>query len=303
MARLSSVAPGDADGFTAVLDRVIRDTLTADYWDITLPNDLATSASKSPALLGYIAALNILDADILMSTSTVRSRLDPAVTRKKGIERHHLFPRAYLKSVLGISDTKRINQIANYALVDWVENIAIGDLAPAVYWPEQVQAKGLAGASLQQAMYWHALPEGWTEMAYEDFLAERRKLMAIVVRDALARLEDVNYLPAVNGSSEADASGDRLPGSSLRDLVDADLIPSGTTLVTEDTGDVRVAQVLPDGRLYAEGDTYDGMLELSDALGVTGNPWSAWAAELDDGRLRLGVVREAYRDSDSHSAP
>ena len=39
--------------------------LTADYWKITLPNELATSAAKSPALLAYIAALNIFDADAL----------------------------------------------------------------------------------------------------------------------------------------------------------------------------------------------------------------------------------------------
>ena len=102
VARLSGVAPGDTSGFIAALDQVIRDTLSADYWDITLPNGLATSASKSPALLAYIAALNILDADVLLSTSKVRSRLDPAITLKKGIERHHLFPKGYLKSVLGL---------------------------------------------------------------------------------------------------------------------------------------------------------------------------------------------------------
>ena len=60
----------------------------------------------------------------------MRSRLDPAITLKKGIERHHLFSKGYLKSVLGISDTKRVNQIAHFAFVDWVENIAISDLAP-----------------------------------------------------------------------------------------------------------------------------------------------------------------------------
>lgn len=297
VARLSAVAPGDASGFIAVLDRVIRDTLTTDYWAITLPNNLATSASKSPALLAYIAALNILDADILLSTSKVRSRLDPAITLKKGIERHHLFPRAYLKSTLGISDIKRINQIANFALVDWVDNIAISDLAPSTYWPEQVTAKGLDRSRLHDAMYWHALPEGWTEMPYENFLVERRKRMATVVRDALARLEDARYQPVVNASPALAATGEERPDSSLRQLVDADLIPSGTTLIAGGAGDEQTAQVLPDGRIYADGETYDSILELSEALGVSGNPWSTWAAELDDGRLRLCVVRDAYESN------
>jgi uncharacterized protein with ParB-like and HNH nuclease domain len=79
VARFSSVPSGDADGFVTKLDHVINDTMTADYWSITLPNELATSAAKSPALLAYIAALNIHDADILLSSSTVRSRLDPAI--------------------------------------------------------------------------------------------------------------------------------------------------------------------------------------------------------------------------------
>ena len=298
VARLSGVAPGDTSGFIAALDQVIRDTLTADYWDITLPNGLATSASKSPALLAYIAALNILDADVLLSTSKVRSRLDPAITLKKGIERHHLFPKGHLKSVLGISDTKRVNQIANFALVDWVENIAISDLAPSAYWPAQVEAKGLEGVRLRDAMYWHALPDGWTQMSYEDFLVARRKLMASVVRDALARLTEPSYEPAPSPPPTLAATAEEQPPSSLRQLVDADLVPSGTTLVTGGPADTRVAQVLPDGRLYADGETYDSLIDLSEAVGVSGNPWSTWAAELADGRVLLSVLRDAYADTD-----
>lgn len=84
----------------------------------------------------------------------------------------------------------------------------------------------------------------------------------------------------------------------MRQLVDADLVPSGTTLVTGGATDIRVAHVLPDGRLYAEGETYDSPIELSEALGMSGNPWSTWAAELADGRVLLSVLREAYMDSD-----
>ena len=147
-------------------------------------------------------------------------------------------------------------------------------------------------------MYWHALPDGWTEMPYDDFLAARRKLMAAVVRDALARLTDASYQPASSTPPTLDLATEEQPPSSMRHLVDADLVPSGTTLVTGGATDNRVAHVLPDGRLYAEGETYDSLIELSEALGVSGNPWSAWAAELADGRVLLSVLREAYMDSD-----
>jgi len=294
VALLADVRAGDADGFISTLDRVVNDTLTADYWAITLPNELATSAAKSPALVAYIAALNIHDADVLLSTSKVRSRLDPAITLKKGIERHHLFPKGYLKAALDISDTKRVNQIANFALVDWSDNIAISDLAPDTYWPQQVASKGLAAEKLAQAMYWHALPEGWEHMPFDEFLAARRKRMAVVVRDAVARLADPDYKPDYTslGIAAAPAAG-ATEVSELRGLVDADVLPSGTTLVAGEGSQQYLAQVLPDGRLYADGETYDGLIELSDVLGLQGNPWSLWAAELSDGRILLNVLREA----------
>jgi len=95
---------------------------------------LSSSASKSPALLAYIAALNNVDAVALLSTGKVRARLDPAITAKKGIERHHLFPRAYLRKQK-VAGTKQINQIANMALVEWHDNIAISDHPPSLYSP------------------------------------------------------------------------------------------------------------------------------------------------------------------------
>ena len=56
--------------------------------------------------------------------------------------------------------------------------------------------------------------------------------------------------------------------------------------------------MLPDGRLYADGETYDSLIDLSEAVGVSGNPWSTWAAELADGRVLLSVLRDAYADTD-----
>lgn len=285
----TSVPAGDVEGFVATLDHVINDTLTTDYWTITLPNELDTSASKSPALLAYIAALNIHDADVLLSTSKVRSRLDPAIILKKGIERHHLFPKGYLKTTLGITDTKQVNQIANFALVDWSDNIAISNLAPATYWPQQIATKGLVGDRLTTAMYWHALPENWQDLPFQEFLAVRRKRMALVVRDAKARLADPNYRPDYVGPITAAAPAE---ASQLRSLVDADLLPPGTTLVTGEGPAQQLAHILPDGRLYAAGETYDGLPELSDALDLTENPWTLWAAELPDGRVSLNVLRE-----------
>lgn len=187
LGRLAGVDEGDADGYTAVLDKVVEDTFTHDFWLITLPNDLETSGSKSPSLMAYIAALNVLDADALLSTGKVRGRLDPALTAKKGIERHHLFPRNHLKQQ-GTTEISRINQIANMALVDWNDNITISDQPPSAYWPQQLVAKNIPEERLRRQLYWHALPPEWAHMSYDDFLAARRLLMAEVVRDAFEAL-------------------------------------------------------------------------------------------------------------------
>jgi hypothetical protein len=161
-------------------------TLTDDYWTKTLPLDLATSAGRSPALFGFYAAQTLLGAKALFSKSSVADLLDPpAYGQKKALERHHVFPRQYLKNK-GIDSVRDINQIANYALVEWDDNIAISDAPPPVYWPEY--AKRFEAATLEQMCLWHALPEQWWTLTYEGFLAARRPLIAAVIRDGYKKL-------------------------------------------------------------------------------------------------------------------
>ncbi len=58
---------GTGEEFVELLERTIASTFTGDYWDITLAEQLATSASRSPALFAYYAALNLVDARVLFS--------------------------------------------------------------------------------------------------------------------------------------------------------------------------------------------------------------------------------------------
>lgn len=295
VSRLGGVTMGDSAGFVAALNRVIDDTLTSDYWTITLPNDLATSAAKSPALLAYIAALNIHDADVLLSNTKVRSRLDPAITLKKGIERHHLFPKEYLRKKLDIQDVRQINQIANYALVEWSDNIAISDSAPPEYWPKQLAEKEFVPGQLDAHRYWHALPNGWEQMGFDEFLIARRQLMARVVRDAFVRLTDATYVPTYPVAQVDTAVQSQMRSSerSLRDLIDGDLLPAGTLLVGAGAEVGPVATVLPDGNVYMDGETYSSPSAAAAALrGYQVNGWDFWAAELPEGRVRLKILRD-----------
>lgn len=179
-----------AEQFLARLANVEAATLTDDYWTKTLPLELATSAGRSPALFGFYAAQTLLGARALFSKSPVSDLLDPpALGQKKALERHHLFPKQHLKK-LGIESVRDINQIANYALVEWDDNIAISDAPPSTYW---LQYAGRFGSEdLSQMCRWHALPEGWWTMGYTDFLAARRPLIALVIRQGYDTLVGQN---------------------------------------------------------------------------------------------------------------
>jgi len=170
------------DVFVARLRDICATTLTNDYWDITLPSQLATSASRSPSLFAYQAALIMLDAPILFGTLKINTVVDPAIQGSKAsLEQHHLFPRGYLEEN-GLSDLKMINQIANFAAVEWPTNIKIGKKAPSEYVPMLIA--GMVPAERERINKLHALPPHWWEMPYNEFLIARRLKMAQVVREA-----------------------------------------------------------------------------------------------------------------------
>lgn len=162
--------------------------LTKDYWEITLPSALATSAARSPSLFSYQAALIKLDALALYSPIKIANLVDPAVNGvRAALEQHHLFPRCYLKTI-NITETTQINQIANFASVEWPENVKIGAKAPAEYVPA-LDAK-LGGIEREEMYFWHALPHLWWELDYETFLKEGRVRMARVIQRAWEELTE-----------------------------------------------------------------------------------------------------------------
>jgi hypothetical protein len=116
----------------------------------------------------------------------VADLLDPAVRGDRlSVERHHLYPVAYLKAQ-GIDQTREIDQIANFALVEWPDNADIGAAPPSEYAPTMLA--GLSAEERARQALWHALPEGWTSMPYAQFLGQRRKMLANVVRRGFERI-------------------------------------------------------------------------------------------------------------------
>jgi hypothetical protein len=180
---------GAADGaeYLERLRQTISRSLTSDYWTIALPQDLATAAARGPGLFAYAASLCLLNARVppfvvagpgqeQKAALLLRDLFDPVLRPKKApVERHHLFPRKYLEGQ-GITGTRNVNQIANLSYVEWPENIEISATAPSDYWPRYADQFSTVD------LFHHALPDGWDQLPYEEFLERRRGVMAEVIR-------------------------------------------------------------------------------------------------------------------------
>jgi hypothetical protein len=124
---------------------------------------------------------------VLFSHKKVPDLLDPSLkTKKRALERHHLFPRAWLERE-GVDDLKRINQVGNFALLEWPDNIDISDTSPSEYVPK-IRPR-FPVEEWNRMHEHHALPESWHTMPYDAFLVERRKLMAAIIRKGFESLK------------------------------------------------------------------------------------------------------------------
>ena len=105
---------------------------------------------------------------------------------------HHIFPKKYLQKH-GLT-RRRYNQIANYVMMQSEINIAIRDNPPSKYFSLLLKQANdgkakFGGINKIEQMYdnfsMHCLPDAMETKTiddYDDFLAERRKLMASKIK-------------------------------------------------------------------------------------------------------------------------
>ncbi|MXZ26975.1 MAG: DUF262 domain-containing protein [Gammaproteobacteria bacterium] len=176
-----------AQGLTVYTETVIENELPDTYWTGMLPQLMDTSSSTSPYFVAYQAAQARLgDRGFLSTDITVRDLL-----LNRG-DRHHVFPRKYLQKQ-GLA-RGRYNQIANFVIAQSEINIAIGDTPPGIYFAqllEQVnggdrQYGGISDRDrLSENLVENCLPECLIHgdvPGYDDFLAERRRLMSLKIK-------------------------------------------------------------------------------------------------------------------------
>ena len=175
------------DEFENYIDSRISLVFTNDYFTHTIPDDLNSSASTSAVWNTYLAALNILNVKVLFSDLYYNQLLTGDFNgTRTALEKHHLFPKAYLERI-GIKDDRDRNQIANFAYIEWGDNMTVGDDAPSEYFKDIFDRK-IDKNEQENAMKYNALPEKWYDMGYKDFLTERRKLMSNVIKEGYEKL-------------------------------------------------------------------------------------------------------------------
>ena len=183
----------EAQGLARYTEAVIETELPESFWTGMLPQLMDTSSSQSPYFLSYQAAqVKLGDKGFLSRDITV---LDLVLNRS---DVHHIYPTQHLNGQ-GLQRV-RYNQIANFVLAQSEINIAIGAKPPEQYFAElagqcnggQHHYGGLTDeAALRENLRMNCVPESLLDgavPAYDDFLQQRRRLMAQKIKTWFEKL-------------------------------------------------------------------------------------------------------------------
>lgn len=185
----------DENGVQKVLQDIEAATLSDNFWNVKVVQDLEYTSTNNPTFLVFLAA-QIMQNDVSLLSTNVPVR-DLVLL---GGDIHHIFPKDYLKK-LG-HEKNSYNQDANYVYLDKPINISIGNKAPNVYFGEafeQCETQTIkVGAitdkqQLLENLKANCIPENVKDMDesnYSDFLAERRKMMAEKIKTTIIRCEE-----------------------------------------------------------------------------------------------------------------
>jgi len=162
------------------LEGIERAELSDTFWSEGLVQDLVKSSVSSPYLKLFWAAQVKLGKRGFLSTDI---KVRDMIIHRGDI--HHIFPKKYLeKNKLKQRD---YNQIANFAYTQSEINIKIGAKSPKEYFREVNKFSGISDQKeLETNLKENAIPLDTltAEVSeYQDFLEERRKLMANMIKE------------------------------------------------------------------------------------------------------------------------
>ncbi|MEN3121172.1 DUF262 domain-containing protein [Janibacter sp. LM] len=181
-------------GAANYLKQIEESELSDAFWNVTLPASLETTSTASPFFQTFLAAQVAGNARGFLSKGVT-----VAAMHQQAGDIHHIVPKDYLQKN-GFPDRGDYNQVANFALTETSINISISNKPPAAYMAEverQIETGVLVLGEISSAedlarnLVENAVPAGLGDVTadnYREFLTERRKRMAVVIRDYYRRL-------------------------------------------------------------------------------------------------------------------
>ncbi|KGK30530.1 DUF262 domain-containing protein [Cellulophaga sp. E6(2014)] len=180
-------------GVKLYLEQMEQNHLGQGFWEFSLVNQLESSSVNNNAYNVYLAAQCYGNAPAFLSKSMKISSL----IEQRG-DVHHIFPKKYLAKNGFVP--KQYNQVANFVYTEQATNVKVGMLMPRDYLAKvetQIQ-EGIFDIStldsvngLEENLRLNDIPavlNTATHLDYDDFLVERRKLMAAKIKQYYEQL-------------------------------------------------------------------------------------------------------------------
>ena len=174
-------------GVKTALKEIEDATLSDNFWNIQLDQNLTYVSSINPTYQVFLAAQNFFKKDSLLSHIPVGELVN------LGGDIHHIFPKQYL--VDNGYDKYSYNQVANYAYLDTPVNIKVGKKAPKEYFNEaldEIREQGETSfkaikseSEFMSNLEDNCIPAEILQMdhtRYSDFLVARRAKMTALIR-------------------------------------------------------------------------------------------------------------------------
>lgn len=177
----------EENGVKATLKSIEDATLSDNFWNVQLDQNLTYVSSINPTYQVFLAAQIFFKKDSLLSHIPVGELVN------LGGDIHHIFPKQYL--VDNGYDRNAYNQVANYAYLDTPINIKIGKKSPNIYFKEALDAvlntENISFRAIKNELEFqnnlkdNCIPIEILDMdhtKYKEFLANRRAKMTALIK-------------------------------------------------------------------------------------------------------------------------
>lgn len=174
------------NGVEKTLKAIEEATLSENFWAVAVPQELRQTSPINPTYQVYLAAQVVMkDVSLLSKNMFVGDIL-------KSADVHHIFPKAYLTA--NGFEKSSYNQNANMAYLDDRVNKSVGKRAPKDYFAAAYAQCETGTADigaitdlgqLRENLAMNCIPEevrNWDFSNYEEFLDQRRSMMAAKIR-------------------------------------------------------------------------------------------------------------------------